>query len=488
MRIKVAGTSMPDLDPGTFVLTHDNWNDWWEYTTQYWVTYVDQSAKRIEIGQTKIAQIQQTGETPELPEVFDDRPHGVFSVGQDASYYENLRSLGPAESSWFLNAVGDIALDVDTRRKVIGLNITKQSLLRSVPIETVRGQFARIANGGATLTDYKFRYKRRQTPEKGGLQISFNVRAESLPPSNVHVLIGRNGAGKTTLLGDLLAAFLKRDNKVEQIASVVAVSFSAFDSFGVNDPRADEGQGPVHYIGLKKPKKNTQDPQELKSDVDLAKELRSSLGVCVRGPRKERLIRAIEILENDPIFAEAHLSELLRESDTDVSAAADPYKRLSSGHKIVLLTTTRLVETIEEKTLALIDEPEAHLHPPLLSAFIRALSDLLANRNGLAIVATHSPVVLQEVPKSCVWKISRTGKETNVSRPTMETFGENVGTLIHEVFGLEVRGTGFYRTLTDLALGCSDYDEALAKIDSQLGQEGRAILRAQMLSTRNQGI
>lgn len=59
------------------------------------------------------------------------------------------------------------------------------------------------------------------------------------------------------------------------------------------------------------------------------------------------------------------------------------------------------------KTLVLIDEPESHLHPPLLSAFIRALSDLLLDRNGLSIIATHSPVVLQEVPKRCVWKINR---------------------------------------------------------------------------------
>jgi predicted ATP-dependent endonuclease of OLD family len=66
---------------------------------------------------------------------------------------------------------------------------------------------------------------------------------------------------------------------------------------------------------------------------------------------------------------------------------------------------TRLVESVEERTLVLLDEPESHLHPPLLSAFVRALSDLLVNRNGAAIIATHSPVVLQEVPRECVWRL-----------------------------------------------------------------------------------
>jgi len=93
------------------------------------------------------------------------------------------------------------------------------------------------------------------------------------------------------------------------------------------------------------------------------------------------------------------------------------FNRMSSGHAIVLLTITKLVETVEEKTLLLIDEPESHLHPPLLSAFTRALSDLLVNRNGVAIIATHSPVVLQEVPKSCVSILRRTGRITTIEQP-----------------------------------------------------------------------
>ena len=86
------------------------------------------------------------------------------------------------------------------------------------------------------------------------------------------------------------------------------------------------------------------------------------------------------------------------------------------------------------KTLVLLDEPESHLHPPLLSAFIRALSNLLYDRNGVAIVATHSPVVLQEIPRSCISKIQRVGLVTNIKMPDIETFGENVGVLTREVF------------------------------------------------------
>jgi len=144
---------------------------------------------------------------------------------------------------------------------------------------------------------------------------------------------------------------------------------------------------------------------------------------------------------------------------------------------VVLLTITRLVELVEESSLVLIDEPESHLHPPLLSAFVRALSDLLMDRNGVAIVATHSPVVLQEVPRACCWILNRSGREARADRPELETFGENVGVLTREVFGLEVVQTGFHRMVAKAAEG-RNYPQILARFENNLGAEARALARS----------
>jgi predicted ATP-dependent endonuclease of OLD family len=143
-----------------------------------------------------------------------------------------------------------------------------------------------------------------------------------------------------------------------------------------------------------------------------------------------------------------------------------------------------LVETVEEKTLVLLDEPEAHLHPPLLSAFVRALSDLLVNRNGVAIIATHSPVVLQEVPQSCVWKIRRSGRELIAERPEQETFGENVGVLTREIFGLEVTDSGFHTLLKSAVENATDYADVVRRFDGQVGGEAKAIIRS-LMANRN---
>jgi ATPase subunit of ABC transporter with duplicated ATPase domains len=233
------------------------------------------------------------------------------------------------------------------------------------------------------------------------------------------------------------------------------------------------------YIGLKRPTETGKAADTPKSPEMLAKEFVGSVRMCLKGARLTRWKRALEMLEADQIFKEAEIASLADVALSDLEATAIPLfrKKLSSGHKIVLLSITRLVETVDEKTLVLLDEPEAHLHPPLFSAFVRSLSDLLINRNGVAIIATHSPVVLQEVPRECVWKLRRVGFEVAAERPTMETFGENVGVLTREVFGLEVVQSGFHKILTDAVEQQLTYEAALLHFDNQLGAEARAILR-----------
>jgi predicted ATP-dependent endonuclease of OLD family len=165
-------------------------------------------------------------------------------------------------------------------------------------------------------------------------------------------------------------------------------------------------------------------------------------------------------------------------SDAALQTARSLVGRMSSGHSIVLLTITKLVDTVEEKTLVLMDEPESHLHPPLLSAFTRALSELLNNRNGVAIIATHSPVVLQEVPRSCVWKLTRLRTQGRSDRPERETFGENVGVLTREIFGLEVSKSGFHEMLQQSVTDGGTFESILQDYSEQLGFEAQAVLRA----------
>jgi ABC-type molybdenum transport system ATPase subunit/photorepair protein PhrA len=379
--------------------------------------------------------------------------------------------------------------------------VTGVSLLRSVTRATVRGQFNRLARGGTRLSPYHFTYRAPGTSRTRfpPIRLSFDVEPDSEPPTNIHVLIGRNGVGKTYLLTLMTRALAEEGASSREVgrfvaseeggaeqralfANLVSVTFSAFDPFEPLPVPRNRATGMQYgYIGLKRigTTKNGR-PLTPKSPSKLSGEFVESVGVCRTGARAGRWRRALQMLENDPIFRDAAVTDLV-DLDADGEqlkrAASLLFKKLSSGHKIVLLTITRLVERVEERTLVLLDEPEAHLHPPLLSAFVRALSDLLVNRNGVAIIATHSPVVLQEVPKSCAWKIRRTGREVVVERPDIETFGENVGILTREVFGLEVAHSGFHKVLSESVQTDRVYEAVIRRFDGQLGNEGKAILR-----------
>ncbi|MCQ6271009.1 AAA family ATPase [Pseudarthrobacter sp. R1] len=488
----------------TLYLRASNWDDWFKFETSFYVSYVDKKGKEHSIGGTKIGRFglrpAGAGEVPEEgyrrpnpPLSFVKLPAEFFSLGQDPSFYENLGEISPHTRDRALEALRDVAYDPALLARAEAEEVMRVSLLREVPLLTVRDQFARLARGGARLTPYSFRYKGKPVGDHA-FELNFEVQPNSLPPSNIQVLIGRNGVGKSTLLNTLAKALVLRAQKAAKegnrgtaktgldISNLVSVSFSAFDAFEPVSVPQDRTKGlSYHYVGLKKiaPKR---DDSPIKDQAALSREMTMSARVCLQGARRLRWLRAISLLETDPIFAEADLADLIQEDDDEAFLDQLPalFRRLSSGHKIVLLTVTRLVETVEEKSLVLLDEPETHLHPPLLSAFIRSLSDLLTNRNGLAIVATHSPVVLQEVPRSCVWKLNRSGKIMTAVRPVLETFAENVGTLTDDVFGLEVTSTGFHRMLTDAANTYRQYELALAAFGGQLGAEGKALLRTRV--------
>lgn len=82
----------------------------------------------------------------------------------------------------------------------------------------------------------------------------------------------------------------------------------------------------------------------------------------------------------------------------------------------------------------------------------------------MAIIATHSPVVLQEIPKSCVWKVLRSREALRVTRPDIETFGENLGVLTREVFSLEVTSSGYHDLLRDSVASGKSYKKILKNI------------------------
>lgn len=479
-------------------LVKDKWDDWFKFETMYLLTYIDNSGVRHNIGEVKIGQFNMKNDqrVPDIPDSFDTLDKRFFSLGQDVSYYETLKELDEETRVRILIGLRDVAYNTDLLEEALGQEVMNSSLLRSVPLGTVRNQFHRVAHGDAKLTKYKFKYTSEIT-ESGSpsLELQFRVIPESNPPTNIHALIGRNGVGKTRLLTNMIKSLLLDDEEAASekygvfsseisrknylFSNLVSVAFSAFDETDPLAERKDDTEGIRYsYVGLKQHRNPDEESKPPKSLEMLNSEFVESAKICRVGAKYKLWMQAIEKLEADPLFKEAEILELAKLKKSFNSKATNVFRRLSSGHKIVLLTITKLVETVEERTLVLLDEPEIYLHPPLLSAFIRAISDLLIRRNGVAIISTHSPVVLQEVPKSCVSILRRVGAQSVVEKPEIETFGENIGSLTREVFGLEVTHSGFHQMLQEAIEELEDFDDIIDYFNDELGMEARAILRA----------
>lgn len=502
MYFKVISTQIPNGAKNCAFLTTDNWDDWRKYRTAFYLTVVDGEGKQYPIGTVKIGQVGlKPGHTvepgqraPEIPQEFDTLSDAFFSLGQGEDYYATLSQLGAEISASILTALKDVAFDLSIFERNLSEDVMGESLLRSIHANNVRHRLHRLTRGDAELTVFRFQYTLPQSGETLPPLMQFEVTPYSEPPTNVHVLIGRNGVGKTKCMRDMVEALLGRtrtDPKAGQItllhdgfsswsfAGLILISFSAFDDFDLrprqSDIMASEQVGLRHKIEV-----DGEGAGRIKSPSDLAIDFRISLGRCRVGLKAQRWVSAIRTLETDDLFAEADITSLLglaKDENWD-EKVEDLFKRLSSGHAIILLTITRLVELVDEKTLILLDEPEGHLHPPLLSAFVRCLSDLLVQRNAVAIIATHSPVVLQEVPQSCAWKLRRSRATSVVERPTIETFGENIGVLTREVFGFEVTRSGFHQLLSKSVESGLDYHSILQKFNGQLGAEAQSIVQA----------
>ncbi|MDX7777960.1 AAA family ATPase [Aeromonas hydrophila] len=500
----------------TAFLAIDHWNDY-SFVTMFYLTVFDEKGIKHSIGNVKIAFKGQTTEISThttLSKQFSLLGDQYFSLGSDIDYYKNLNQLSYTLKEAILTALQDIVYKPEKIKIIEDEDVLNTSLFRGITLSDVHGQFSRVLAGLAELSDFDFNFVRNSLEGYCDLKIPFKVKVGSIPSTNIHAFIGRNGCGKTTILNGMINAitnpndgncYFTEDNYLLEesriptgyFRSLISVSFSAFDPFTPPQEQTDPAKGTKYfYIGLK-----NRDNNGLNSLEDLRKDFVSALIGCLRNKDKNKIwLEAIYKLSSDQNFENMGLSILntryqnLKQSHPNIQVDSEQFKnlfyhdihnylrRMSSGHAIVLFTITKLVDTVGEKSLVLLDEPEGHLHPPLLSAFLRTLSDLLYIKNGVAIIATHSPVVLQEIPKSCVWKVIRSREVISAQRPEIETFGENLGVLTREVFALEVANSGYHSLLTKSVDSGASHEDILSEYNGQIGLEGRTVLKAMVLN------
>lgn len=493
-----------EVAPPFVLLARDAWDDYGLKTT-FDVVLVSPE-RQIKLGQVKILRRGQTSGSTHLPDTFERLGDDYCSLGQTSSYYELLHEAGPEVFVPFLTGLRDIALMPEVEEAFSREPGVTTSLLR-FPAATralTEGR-ATLRPGTSSERHLSFDY---ELPG-GHAETRFTFGEQQELPHRLAVVIGYNGAGKTRLLAHLamLAShdrwrvnatdFVHRYGRfvgeAPAFGAIVAVSYSAFDDFEVpgqgdsanaelDRERAARGEltsGNYVYVGLRQLDDSGTLQPLLKSIDQLTEEFHSALARARGKHRDESLAAALEPLMREPSFQTIVELPPVDASDAEWRRA---FAQLSTGHKIALNIVVQLCAHLERRSLLLLDEPEQHLHPPLLAALLRAIGTTLERHDSFAVTATHSPVVLQEVPARNVKVLRRNLDRVAIEAPEIETFAENVGLLTSHVFNLDNSNTDFQSVLRELAESRT-LEEIEELFDGRMSSQARSFV----LSIKRQG-
>ncbi|MEG3123372.1 AAA family ATPase [Sphingomonas sp. GB1N7] len=315
---------------------------------------------------------------------------------------------------------------------------------------------------GRISDTFNIRFQLAGRPNEHDLSFRFDVNDDILP-RRFAVVIGENGVGKSQTLGNIAKAALdgRKDltdadggrpylNRLLAFAPTSTTS-SVFPNdrrrnpkvwyrrFALGHPGGTRGRYTTAELimRLARSEENIGTRSRLKifliaiAAIDSGHELglRASrgyradlihIGDLMKGGEEERIERFGAI-------------DLRREPVRIIDGLHYP---LSSGEQSFLRFAAIASLYIENGTLVLLDEPETHLHPKFISQFVAVLDNLLEQTGSAAIISTHSVYFVRESFEDQVI-VLRSEKDRSVmaERPTLKTFGADVGSISYFVFG-----------------------------------------------------
>jgi ABC-type lipoprotein export system ATPase subunit len=526
------------VDASCFVLEGDNWNDF-RYRTQYHLSfYKVDSNQEVEITLIGAVKILRKGQSTEddllITEDFESLDQNFCSIGQSLDYYERLSELDEIGDS-VLNQLNDVVHTPSIAEDFKNEEGWSISLFRDQ--KDNGAQFIYLANGlirgeygKAPHDQQSFSFAIPGWDSK--VEVSTSVNDEDLGftksplPDRLSIFVGRNGSGKSTLLARLArVAYGSPDDQLNEplkslgaltpfgigFSRVVTVAFSPFDSFILpgSDARNREqiakdlkkGVGRFSFIGLRDLSAEFQLLNEspalpmsiskvsssedrvgltrLKSIEQLTDEFLGFRQKILQKNRRVVLENALTLLEKG-LFVSGFV-EFEGSVELSEKSVAAWFQKLSTGHKITLLIVYGLVANLEPHSLVLIDEPETHLHPPLLAAMMHSVREILSVYKSCAVVATHSPVVVQESLAKHVQVVRREGELTKVTPVGIETFGESIGLITAQVFGMQSDAADFYGVLDNLVTRHKTLDKIEANFqNSSMSHQARAYVMSRL--------
>ena len=453
----------------TIILYFDNWNDY-GYRTSFVMCFCDETGRVNEIGNVKIyywqndearsnSYYEHTKES--LGTCIGTLDSLYCSLGQELSYYKNLKLLLPDEYMNILRRLNDIAVFDELRERFINEKGVQSSLLRFSGAEKALNEAKEIIADSLKLKDISFSYQVIVPYSETPTTLSFDFAKSDEFPYRINALIGKNGTGKTQILSRLANSLSGLTENREYglfvdgrppFDKVMSISYSAFDCF--KKPPEDDGRRSVFsyvYCGI-------QSEHGTLSLTQLRDNLRKAYG-SVKSKHREPIWQSVLSV----LMEQEH-----RETVKMIGEERFDDVNLSSGQQILICTVTELVANIENESIILFDEPELHLHPNAIANIIRMFYRLLDTFNSYAIFTTHSPLFLQEIPSRYIQILDRIDNILTVRKPEIECFGNNISEIIFDIFDVSSTESNYKTHLRNLSKSHT-YDDILKMFGGKLG-------------------
>lgn len=469
-----------------FIITTNNWDDY-SHKVTFDLSYVDENGEKIPVGPLKILQLKSTDSRPievlkrtTIPSKFSELGPDYISLGQDDDYYQAIHRLLGNRADSVLEALRDIAWQPALSIPFEPTSAFRNALMRENGAHRARRFGKAWAQGEPVQEKFSFSYCGEIEGADQSVEVNFDFDEYDDLPGRVVGIIGRNAVGKTRFLAKLGEDLAQTSRtSAEKIAErelrfpngrplftrILAISYSAFDRF--KRPAPNNASSYV-YCGIRNEKGGL-------SRAYLLEAYRSNQQRIRNLGREDDWSKYMQIILGDQ---SQDLAASLHAEIGSPNSEDEGLSLLSSGQAILCHFATALLAWIQPNTIILFDEPETHLHPNAVASLFLVLAKVLNKYDSYAVVATHSPVVIQEIPAKRVVVFNREGNLTTADELPIESFGESVSELTRHVFETIQVDSLYRRTLKKLAKKES-LDSVIKRFPLGLSLSAEAYLLAQ---------
>lgn len=452
----------PKEFPSFALVLNDGWNDF-GIVSEYVLYYYSNSSDINFIGRLKIIHIEDIKTHNVIPVKFTQLDKVFCSLGQELEYYENIKNIFGDNFKNILWAIQDTSFFSSIQEKYENNSNFKTSLIREDGAERLMREVKYRIYGYNSKNLYSFKYKFQPKFAENELEVDFDFDNNSVIPNRIYAIIGKNGTGKTQLVTTLpLDISNKKDDnftpKTPLFSKVIAISYSSFDRFEIPKKTAEFN---YVYCGLK-----DENGKRMEED-ELILRFNKSYEKISEQSRIDIFLNTIEEFIEIDLINEFIIYEIeTGKHQINYGKFVKIINILSSGQSILLLILTEIIANIRYDSLLIYDEPETHLHPNAISQLINTIYELSSVFQSYCIIATHSPIIVQELLSKNVYVIEREGNYGTIRKPGKETFGENLSTIIEEIFGNREIPKQFKIILSDLIKKGMSYKDILKEIES----------------------